>query len=83
MPEITLVFISKLESMEPILLLCSVNILLKFCSAITSPFSDSKISDFLSDTADALNYLNASILFTAFLYLLSIVIFISCAGAFF
>ena len=69
--------------LEPILLLCSVTILLRCCSAVTSPFSDNRISDFLSDTADSINYLSAGLLFTAFLYFLSIIIFISCTGGFF
>lgn len=69
--------------LEPIILLLATNLLLKFCGAITSPFSDNKISDFLVDTADSLNYLSAGILFTAFLYFLCIVIFISTMGAFF
>ena len=69
--------------LEPILLLCSVTILLRCCSAVTSPFSDNRISDFLSDTADSINYLSAGLLFTAFLYFLSIIIFISCTGVFF
>ncbi len=67
---------------EPLILLISTNLLLKLCSAITSPFAESKISDFLAETADCLNYLSAGILFTAFLYFLCIVILISTTGVF-
>ena len=67
---------------EPIMLLIATNLLLKLCSAITSPFAESKISDFLAESADCLNYLSAGILFTAFLYFLCIVILISTTGAF-
>ncbi len=61
---------------EPILLLVSVNLLLRLTSAITQPFGDSRISDFLSETADNLHYCAAGLLFTAFLYFLSIMIMI-------
>ncbi len=67
---------------QPILLILSTNILLRITSALTSPFGESKISDFLGETADALNYLAAGILFTAFLYFLSIIIIISATGVF-
>lgn len=67
---------------QPILLIVSTNLLLRLTAAITSPFGESKISDFLGETADALNYLAAGILFTAFLYFLSIIIIISASGAF-
>lgn len=67
---------------EPLILLISTNLLLKLSSAITSPFAESKISDFLAETSDSLNYLSAGILFTAFLYFLCIVILISTTGAF-
>ena len=67
---------------EPIILLISANLLLKVSAALTSPFAESKISDFLTETADCLNYLSAGILFTAFLYFLCIVIIISTTGAF-
>ena len=67
---------------QPLLLIVSTNLLLRITAAITSPFAESKISDFLGETADAINYLAAGILFTAFLYFLSIIIIISSSGAF-
>lgn len=67
---------------EPIVLLISTNLLLKLSAALTSPFAESKISDFLTETADCINYLSAGILFAAFLYFLCIVILISATGAF-
>ena len=61
---------------EPLLLLISVNMLLRLTAAVTQPFGDSKISDFLGETAGNLQYCTAGLLFTAFLYFLSIVIMI-------
>lgn len=67
---------------KPLILLLSTTILLRFTSAVTSPFGENKISDFLSETADCLNYFSAGILFTAFLYFLSIIVIISATGVF-
>ncbi len=61
---------------EPILLLITVNLLLRLTSAITQPFGDSRISDFLGETAENLHYCTAGLLFTAFLYFLTIMIMI-------
>ncbi len=61
---------------EPIVLLIAVNLLLRLVSATTQPFGDSRISDFLGETAENLHYCTAGLLFTAFLYFLSIMIMI-------
>ena len=61
---------------EPIALLISVNVLLRMVSAITQPFGDGRLSDFLGETAENLNYCTASVLFVAFLYFLSIMVMI-------
>lgn len=61
---------------EPLVLLISVNVLLRFTSAVTQPFGDSRISDFLGDTAENLNYCTAGLLFTAFMYFLTIMLFV-------
>ncbi len=61
---------------EPLTLLISVNVLLRLCAAITQPFGDSRISNFLGETAENLHYCTAALLFTAFLYFLSIMIMI-------
>ncbi len=68
---------------EPLLLLISVNILLRLTAAITQPFGDSKISDFLGETAENLHYCTAGLLFTAFLYFLSIVLMVYSSEALF
>ena len=68
---------------EPIVLLLAVNLLLRFTAAITQPFGDSRISDFLGETAENLHYCTAGLLFTAFLYFLSIVQIVSSAEALF
>ena len=68
---------------EPIITLVSVNVLLRFTAAITQSFGDSRISDFLGETAENLNYCTAGLLFTAFLYFLSIVLMVSSSEALF
>lgn len=66
---------------EPIVLLIAVNLALRLTAAITQPFGDSRISDFLGETADNLHYCTAGLLFTAFLYFLSIVVIVSSSEA--
>lgn len=66
---------------EPIILLVSTNVMLRLTSAITQPFGDSRISDFLGETADNLNYFTAGILFTAFLYFLCVVMTVTVSEA--
>ena len=64
---------------EPLLLLISTNVLLRLTAAITQPFGDGRISDFLGETAENLHYCTAGLLFTAFLYFLSILLMV-CAS---
>ena len=66
---------------EPMLLLIAVNVLLRLTSAITQPFGDSRISNFLEETAGNLQYCTAGLLLTAFLYFLTIVLIICCTEA--
>lgn len=66
---------------EPLVLLLAVTLFLRFTSAITQPFGDSKISDFLGETADNLRYCTAGLLFTAFFYFLTIMLFVSSSEA--
>ena len=68
---------------EPIILLISVNVLLRLVAAITQPFGDSRISNFLGETAENLQYCTAGVLFTAFLYFLSIVLMVYSTEALF
>lgn len=66
---------------EPLILLISVNILLRLTAAITQPFGDGRISDFLEETAGNLHYCTAGLLFIAFLYFLSIMLMICASEA--
>ncbi len=66
---------------EPISLLIAVNVALRLTSAISQPFGDGKISDFLGDTAENLQYCTAGVLFTAFLYFLTIMVMIFATEA--
>lgn len=68
---------------EPLTLLIAVNILLRLVSAITQPFGDGRISDFLSETVENLHYCTAGLLFTAFLYFLTIMVMIFSTEALF
>lgn len=67
---------------EPLLLLVSVNLLLRLTAAVTQPLGDNRISDFLGETADNLNYCTAGLLFTAFLYFICIVLLVCTSEAF-
>ncbi|MBQ7913559.1 MAG: stage III sporulation protein AE [Clostridia bacterium] len=66
---------------EPMILLIAVNLLLRLVAAITQPFGDSRISDFLGETAENLQYCMAGLLLTAFLYFLTLVMMICCTEA--
>ncbi len=68
---------------EPLVLLISVNVLLRLTAAITQPFGDGRISDFLEETAGNLHYCTAGLLFIAFLYFLSIMLMICASEALF
>lgn len=68
---------------EPIVLLIAVNLLLRLTAAITQPFGDSRISDFLGETADNLRYCVAGLLITAFLYFLTIMLLVYASEALF
>jgi stage III sporulation protein AE len=64
---------------EPLILLIAVNVLLRLTAAITQPFGGGRISDFLGETAENLHYCTAGLLFTAFLYFLTIMLMV-CAS---
>lgn len=68
---------------DPLILLICVNLLLRLTAAITQPFGESKIADFLEETAENLNYFTAGLLFTAFLYFVSIMLMIYSTEALF
>ena len=65
---------------EPLVLLMAVNVLLRFTAAITQPFGESRISDFLGETAGNMQYITAGLLFTAFMYFLSILLIVYASG---
>ena len=68
---------------EPIVLLISINLLLRLTAAVTQPFGDSRLSDFLAETADNLHYCTAGLLMTAFMYFLSIMLMVYSTEALF
>ncbi len=68
---------------EPLVLLVSVNVLLRLTAALTQSFGDGRISDFLGETAENLQYCTAGLLFTAFLYFLTIMLMVCASEALF
>jgi hypothetical protein len=58
-------------------------VLLRLTAAISQPLGDGKVADFLGETAENLNYCTASLLFTAFMYFLTIVLMITASEALF
>ena len=68
---------------EPFVLLIGVTLLLRLSAAITQPFGDTRISDFLGETANYLQYCTASLLLTAFLYFLTVMVMIFASEALF
>ena len=64
---------------EPVVLLITVNLLLRLTSAATQSLGNGRISNLLSETAGNLHFCMAGLLFTAFLYFISIVLMI-CAS---
>lgn len=53
---------------RPLVLLISTNVLLRFTAAVCQPLGESRISDFLTETAENLNFALASVLTAAFLF---------------
>lgn len=68
---------------EPLILLLAVNLLLRFTAAVTQPLGDSRISDFLGETAENLHYCTATLLFTAFMYFLCILLLVASSEVLF
>lgn len=66
---------------EPLILLISVSVMLRFTAAITQPFGESRVSDFLEETAGNIQYATAGLLFTAFMYFLSILLIVYASEA--
>ncbi len=59
---------------EPVILLVTVNLLLRLTAALTQPFGEERISNFLTETADNLNFCSACVVVTAFLYFVCIIL---------
>jgi stage III sporulation protein AE len=64
---------------KPLLLLVCTNVFLRFTAAVCEPIGDQRISDFLGETADHINYFTAGLLLVAFLYLVTIVLLVCSA----
>lgn len=77
------VFLMLAVIFEPLVLLISVNILLRLTAAVTQSLGDGRISKIMGDTADNLHYCTACLLLTAFLYFLCLMLMIFCTEALF
>lgn len=64
--------------LKPLVRLIAANVLLRFTAAVTQPLGDTRISDFLSESADTLNLCLAGVLLAAFMYFLMIVLCVLC-----
>lgn len=53
---------------KPLVMLIAANVLLRFTAAVSAPMGESRISDFLSETADNVNFCLAGVLMAAFMY---------------
>ncbi len=67
---------------EPLSILIATNLLLRLTAAVSQPFGDSKVATFLEETADNLHFCTASLLFTAFLYFVAILLLVCSSGMF-
>lgn len=61
---------------EPLTVLIAANIFLRLTAAVTQPIGETRIPDFLTETANNLNYCTAGLLFVAFLYFVTVVLLI-------
>jgi stage III sporulation protein AE len=68
--------------LEPITTMIGANLLFRLTAAIAHPFGESKISTFMEETAENLNYCTAGVLFTAFLYFLTVLLLVCASGVF-
>lgn len=68
--------------LEPITALAGANLLFRLTAAIAHPFGEGKISAFMEETAENLNYCTAGVLFGAFLYFLAILLLVCASGVF-
>lgn len=68
---------------SPVLCIMFFSILLKLTSAIISPISDNKITNFLSATAKHITYLSATLIAVGFMFFIMILLITISATAFF
>jgi len=67
---------------EPLTTLVAANLLFRLTAAIVHPFGESKISNFMEETAENLHYCSAGLLCIAFLYFIVILLLVCGSGAF-
>ncbi|MDD6995965.1 MAG: stage III sporulation protein AE [Candidatus Borkfalkiaceae bacterium] len=59
---------------KPLVMLIAANVLLRFTAAVSAPMGESRISDFLSETADNVNFCLAGVLMAAFMYFVTLLL---------
>lgn len=60
--------------LKALVCLIAANVLLRFTAAVTQPLGDTRISDYLTETADTVNLCLASVLLAAFMYFLMLLL---------
>lgn len=66
---------------KPLILLIASNLLFRFTAAVSQPLGESRISDFLSETADNINLVLAALLMAAFLYFVMLLLCVFASRA--
>ena len=64
----------------PIIETIVLSLVLKLIAAITEPFSDPRIGEFISGGITVINFVVAALVVVSFMYIISFVAIIGCAG---
>lgn len=80
---ISVVFVLFFTLLSPIIYIAVFSLLLKFTAAITENVSDVRISNFCTSMSKCITYLCASIVMVGFMFLITIILMILSANAFF
>lgn len=59
---------------KPLVMLIAANVLFRFTAAVSAPMGESRISDFLNETAGNVNFCLAGVLMAAFMYFITLLL---------
>ncbi len=74
------VFVVFSIAIVPIIETIILSLVLKLIAAVTEPFSDPRISEFISGGITVINFVVAALVIVSFMYIISFVAIIGCAG---